>query len=172
MNQKDGYWHPMVAGVILGIVLFVSFMVAGQGMGASGAFARVTAQLSYLYDSAFAQNSYAAKYLTKGNALANWTVIEVFGIFLGGYISAMFAGRIKQGIDRGDDYPIYKRLIWSFLGGFIMAGGTRLARGCTSGQALDGAASFSAGTWIFMLAAFGTGFLLAPLFKKQWKNIG
>lgn len=168
MNQKDGYWHPLVAGVILGIVLFISFMVAGQGMGASGAFSRIAAQLAFLQDSTFADNSYASKYLFKGNALANWTVVEVFGIFLGGYISAMFAGRIKQGIDRGDGYPAYKRLIWSFVGGFIMAGSTRLARGCTSGQALDGAATFSAGTWIFMLAAFGTGFMLAPLFKKQW----
>lgn len=172
MNQKDGYWHPLVSGVILGIVLFISFMVAGQGMGASGSFARVTAQLAYLYDSTFAQNSYAAKYLFSGNALANWTVVETLGIFLGGYLSAMFAGRIKQSIDKGDDYPSYKRLIWAFLGGFIMAGATRLARGCTSGQALDGAATFSAGTWIFMLAAFGAGFVFAPLFKKQWKNVG
>ena len=172
MNQKDGHWHPLVSGVILGIVLFISFMVAGQGMGASGAFSRITAQLTYLYDSTFAQNSYVAKYFVDGNALANWTVVEVFGIFLGGYISALLAGRIKQSIDKGDDYPSYKRLFWAFAGGFIMAGATRLARGCTSGQALDGAATFSVGAWIFMLAAFGTGFLFAPLFKKQWKNIG
>ncbi len=172
MNQKDGHWHPIVSGIILGIVLFISFMIAGQGMGASGAFARITAQLSYLYDSEFAQNLYAAKYLFNGNALANWTVVEVFGIFLGGYLSAMFAGRIKQGIDKGDDYPAFKRLLMAFIGGFIMASATRLARGCTSGQALDGAAAFSAGAWIFMLATFGTGFLIAPLFKKQWKNIG
>jgi len=168
MNGKDGYWHPLISGIILGFVLFISFMVAGQGMGASGAFARISAQLTYLYDSAFVDNLYASKYLFNGNALANWTVVEIFGIFLGGYLSAMFAGRIKQGIDKADNYPTYKRLFFAFLGGFIMAGATRLARGCTSGQALDGAATFSVGSWIFMLAAFGTGFIVAPLFKKQW----
>ena len=172
MNKDKGYWNPIVAGVILGVALWGSFMIAGQGMGASGAFARATAQLTYLYDSAFATNSYAAGYLKSGDALANWTVIEVFGIFLGGYISAAFAGRIKQSIDRGDDYPAFMRLFWAFLGGVIIAIATRLARGCTSGQALDGAATFSVGAWIFMLAAFGAGFLFAPLFKKQWKNIG
>ena len=113
INQKDGYWHPLVSGVILGIALFISFMVAGQGMGASGAFSRITAQLRYLYDSTFAQNPYVIKYFINGNALANWTVVEVFGIFLGGYISALLAGRIKQGIDKGDGYPAYKRLIFS-----------------------------------------------------------
>ncbi len=168
MNSKDGYWNPLVSGVILGIVLFISFMVAGQGMGASGAFSRITAQITYLYDSSFANNLYVAKYLGKGNALANWTVVEVFGIFLGGYLSAILAGRVKQGIDKAYNYPTYKRLFFAFVGGFIMAGATRLARGCTSGQALDGAATFSVGSWIFMLAAFGTGFIIAPLFKKQW----
>lgn len=171
MNNNKSYWNPIVAGVILGFALFGSFMIAGQGMGASGAFARVTAQLTYLYDATFASNAYAAKYLTHGNALGNWTVIEVFGIFLGGYISAAFAGRIKGSIDRGEGYSVPKRLFWAFLGGLIIAIATRLARGCTSGQALDGAATFSVGAWIFMLAAFGTGFFFANFFKKQWKGI-
>jgi uncharacterized membrane protein YedE/YeeE len=171
MNKENNYWNPILAGIILGIALFISFMVAGQGMGASGAFARVVAQISYLYDSAFAANSYASAYLKHGNALANWTVVEVFGIFLGGYLSAAFAGRIKQDISRGEGYPASKRLFFAFFGGIIVAIATRLARGCTSGQALDGASTFSVGAWIFMLAAFGAGFLFSSLFKKQWKNI-
>ena len=169
--NNDKYWHPVIAGFVLGTAIFISFMVAGQGMGASGTFARVTAQLTYLVDSSFAQNAYVINYLKDGNALANWTVVESVGIFLGGFLSAALAGRIKSGIDRGEDYPAFKRLFWAFLGGVIIAVASRLARGCTSGQALDGAATFSVGAWIFMLAAFGAGFLFAPLFKKQWKNV-
>ncbi|VAY87890.1 hypothetical protein MNB_ARC-1_569 [hydrothermal vent metagenome] len=171
MRYNTNYWHPIIAGFILGTMLFISFMIAGQGMGASGAFARITAQLAFLYDSSVASNSYISGYLKHGNALANWTVVEVVGIFLGGYISASFANRIKSEVDRGDGYPIFKRLGWAFLGGIIMAFATRLGRGCTSGQVLDGASTFSVGAWIFMLAAFGTGFLVAPFFKKQWKGI-
>jgi len=171
MNENKGYWNPIIAGIILGFALFGSFMIAGQGMGASGAFARATAQITYLYDSTFASNAYAAKYLAHGDALANWTVIEVFGIFIGGYISAAFAGRIKGSIDRGEGYSAFKRLFWAFLGGIIIAIATRLARGCTSGQALDGAATFSVGAWIFMLAAFGAGFFFANFFKEQWKGM-
>jgi len=171
MDENKGYWNPIVAGIILGIALFGSFMIAGQGMGASGAFARASAQLTYLYDTTFAANAYAGKYLTHGNALGNWTVIQVFGIFIGGYISAAFAGRIKGSVDRGEGYSIFKRLFWAFLGGVIIAIATRFARGCTSGQALDGAATFSIGAWIFMLAAFGTGFFFANFFKKQWKGM-
>jgi len=171
MEENKGYWNPAIAGVVLGIALFISFMIAGQGMGASGAFARFTAQLTYLWDSSFASSSYVVGYLKNGNALSNWTVLEVFGIFLGGYISAAFANRIRGGIDKGEGYSTLKRLGWAFLGGIIIAVATRLARGCTSGQALDGAATFSIGAWIFMLAAFGSGFFFARFFKKQWKGV-
>jgi hypothetical protein len=171
MEDNKNYWHPILAGFVLGTAIFISYMIAGQGMGASGTMARVTAQLVYLYDSTFAQNSYVIGYLKDGNALANWTVVETFGIFLGGFISAALAGRIKGGIDRGEGYSASKRLFWAFLGGVIIAVASRLARGCTSGQALDGAATFSVGAWVFMLGAFGAGFILAPLFKKQWHNI-
>ena len=165
------YWHPVFTGIVLGFVLYATFMVAGQGLGASGAFARTAAQLAYLIDPSYASNAYAGKYLKHGNALANWIVVEVVGVFIGGYISAMLAGRIRREVDKGEGYPVGKRLFWAFLGGFIMAGATRLARGCTSGQALDGASTFSVGAWIFMLAAFGTAFFVAPFFYKQWKNV-
>jgi len=170
MNKKR-YWSPVTAGILLGIALFISFMVAGQGMGASGAFARSTAQIAYSVDPNFAQNAYAGKYLKHGNALLNWTVIEVVGIFIGGFISALIARRIKPEVTRGKGYSSGKRLFFAFLGGVIVAAATRLTRGCTSGQALDGAATFSVGAWIFMLAAFGAGFFFAFLFKKQWKGV-
>ena len=170
--KENNYWNPIVTGFVLGTALFISFMIAGQGMGASGAFARLMAELSFLTDSSFANNEYAKNYLAHGkNALANWTVVEVAGIMIGGYISAALAGRIKGEVNRGEGYPVIKRFFWAFLGGVIIAVATRLARGCTSGQALDGASTFSVGAWIFMLAAFGAGFLFAPLFKKQWKNV-
>ncbi len=171
MKENNNYWNPIIAGFILGTALFISFMVAGQGMGASGAFARITAQLAFLGNWDILSSDYISGYIKHGNALANWTVVEVAGLFIGGYISAAFAGRIKQSVDRGEDYPIAKRLFWAFVGGMIIAAATRLGRGCTSGQVLDGASTFSVGAWIFMLAAFGSGFLFAPLFKKQWKGV-
>jgi uncharacterized membrane protein YedE/YeeE len=168
--KEDKFWHPLITGFLLGTAIFVSFMVAGQGMGASGAFARAGAQLAYLQDSILASSTYVKGYLKHGNALANWTVVEVVGIFIGAYISAAFAGRIKQGFDRGERVSIYKRALLAFIGGIIIAVATRLARGCTSGQAIDGASTFSVGAWIFMLAVFGAGFAFAPLFRRFWKG--
>ena len=169
--EEKGYWNPIISGIILGTVLFIAFAVSGQGLGASGAFARSTAQILYAIDPDFVHNAYAGKYLKHGDALSNWIVVEVVGVMIGGFLSALFAGRVKQSLDKGEGYSSFKRIFFAFLGGVLIAYATRLARGCTSGQALSGASGFSVGAWIFMLSAFGAGMLLAPLFKKQWKGL-
>mgnify|MGYP003565925772 CR=1 FL=1 len=56
----------------------------------------------------------------------------------------------------------------AFLGGAIMGYGARLARGCTSGQALSGGAVLSVGSWAFMFAVFGGGYALAYFVRKTW----
>jgi len=94
--KENNYWSPIIAGIILGIALFISFIVAGQGMGASGAFARATAQAAYTINPDFANNAYAGKYLKHGNALLNWTVIEVVGIFIGGFIRPFLQRELNQ----------------------------------------------------------------------------
>jgi uncharacterized membrane protein YedE/YeeE len=45
----------------------------------------------------------------------------------------------------------------------------RLARGCTSGQALTGGAILSLGSWIFMMCVFAGGYLVAPFVKRDWR---
>jgi uncharacterized membrane protein YedE/YeeE len=47
--------------------------------------------------------------------------------------------------------------------------GAMLARGCTSGLALTGGALLAVGSWLFMIAAFAGGYLLAPLVRKAWR---
>jgi len=46
--------------------------------------------------------------------------------------------------------------------------GAKLARGCTSGQALTGGALLSVGSWTFVIVAFAAAFLVAPLVRRQW----
>ena len=56
----------------------------------------------------------------------------------------------------------------SFLGGVVFLYGARMARGCTSGQALSGGATLSAGSWAVMLAIFASAYLLAYFVRKLW----
>ncbi|HIE24651.1 MAG TPA: hypothetical protein EYP74_01485, partial [Anaerolineales bacterium] len=60
------------------------------------------------------------------------------------------------------------RWFFAFIGGFLFTYGARLARGCTSGQALSGGATLSAGSWAVMMAIFGGAYLFAYTFRKLW----
>ena len=166
MEKK--YWNPYFGGVILGTMLFLTFAIASQGFGASGTFSRLTAQFLVDGDKSWLSNAYVANYFKHSdNALLNWTVLETIGILLGGFASALLAGRLSLRPDKAPGYPVLKRFGWALLGGVIVAFSTRLARGCTSGQGLDGMATFSVGAWIFMFAAFAAGLIFSPFFRKQ-----
>jgi hypothetical protein len=60
--------------------------------------------------------------------------------------------------------------IFAYPGGIISGFGARMARGCTSGQGLSGGATLSVGSWAFLLAFFGAGYLLAYFVRRLWNN--
>ena len=68
MIEQSRYWNPYVAGVALGLVLLVGFILTGRGLGASGAFSSVVATgVSVVSpDHARANVSYA-KYIKEGD---------------------------------------------------------------------------------------------------------
>jgi len=167
--MQKNYWNPYFGGVVLGTMLFLSFVIASQGFGASGTFSRAVAQTLTQLDKSWLENAYVASYFKhSNNALINWTVFETIGIFLGGFASALLAGRFMLKPDKAKSYPVMKRFLWAFIGGAIIAFATRLTRGCTSGQGLDGMATFSVGAWIFMFMAFAGALIISPLFRKEW----
>ena len=62
------------------------------------------------------------------------------------------------------------RWAYAFVGGALMGYGARLARGCTSGQALSGGAVMSVGSWAFMFAVFAGGYGLAWFVRRLWQE--
>jgi hypothetical protein len=45
----------------------------------------------------------------------------------------------------------------------------KMARGCTSGQALSGGALLSAGSWAFMLSVFAGGYAAVWFVRRAWR---
>lgn len=56
----------------------------------------------------------------------------------------------------------------AFAGGFIAAYGAKIAKGCTSGQALTGGSILNVGSLVFMLAVFASAYALAYFVRKEW----
>jgi len=163
------FWNPYVAGFALGLVLMATFLVMGKGLGASGAANRlgVTA-LSVVAPAHVEANKYMAAMSTEGHALDHWIVFMLVGTFLGGLTAAYTAGRLKRGVIRGPRVKIPWRLTMALSGGLLMGVAARLARGCTSGQALSGGAMLSAGAFVFMFSVFGGAYALAYFLRKEW----
>jgi len=164
------YVHPYLGGVLLGVVLFLAFLLTGNGLGASGGLNRLTTAVE---DAVIPDHVDRTPYLLKMaggdlNPLDDWTVPVMLGAIVGGMVSGILHGRFKFELNKGPRISNRTRLIMAFAGGLIMAYGARMARGCTSGQALSGGATLSAGSWALMMCIFASAYALAYFVRKAW----
>ncbi|MTI87219.1 MAG: hypothetical protein FH748_04540 [Balneolaceae bacterium] len=165
------YWNPYVCGIGLGLVLLLTFLVMGRGIGASGAMTSVVASgVNSVAESHAQANDFYKGYLGDGTVspLKDWLVFEVLGVLIGGFISGILAGRTKVKVEKGSSISTKTRFFFAFTGGIIMAFGTKLARGCTSGQALTGGALMNVGSWIFMISLFAGAYAMAWFVRRLW----
>jgi len=165
------YWNPYLSGIGLGLVLLLSFVIMGRGLGASGAFSSgIAFVLEKIAPAHTNANNFYKEYLGDGtkSPLKDWLVFEVLGVFVGGFISGALGGRIKKTIERGPNITDRKRLMFAFIGGALMGIGAKLARGCTSGQALTGGSVLNLGSWAFMMCVFAGAYALAYFMRRQW----
>lgn len=167
--QERGYADPIAAGVFLGLLLFGVILLAGRGLGASGAFASgAAAAVHAVAPKAAETQPYLSSWIPTGSGglLGDWTVLELLGVALGAWLSARFAGRLRRGVERIGSESSASRITHAAIGGALMGGGARLAHGCTSGLALTGGALLATGAWLFIPVAFGTAFLVAFVMRS------
>ena len=163
------YANPYLVGVMLGLVLLASYAITGRGLGATGAFGAVGAWLAGLASPEHAAtNLVHAKYWNDGAPLLSWTLFLLIGAFVGAFISGASSNRIGATIERGPNVTDRQRLALAFAGGFVAAYGAKIAKGCTSGQALTGGSLLNAGSLVFMLAVFVSAYALAYFVRKEW----
>jgi uncharacterized membrane protein YedE/YeeE len=168
--MPKAYMNPYLAGILLGLVLFLAFFITGSGLGASGGLNRM---LVFFQNMAVPEHINQVPYLLKMaggslNPLDNWIVYMTIGTILGGFLSGLFGRRIKLETNKGPQIGNKTRWVMAFLGGALMGYGARLARGCTSGQALSGGAVLSVGSWAFMFAVFAGAYAFAYFLRRFW----
>jgi uncharacterized protein len=168
-HTPKSYLNPYLAGFLLGLTLLASFLVLGAGLGASGGLARIAA---------FVEGGIAPRHTLSTEYFGSWgtaplsyyLVLMLVGTFLGGLVSAIQADRVSLGIERGHSAPARLRAFYALGGGVIVGFASRLAQGCTSGQALTGGALLLSGSLLFMVCAFAGGFAFAHFVRRQWND--
>jgi hypothetical protein len=163
------YWNPYLVGVLLGLVLLATYAVAGRGLGATAGFSAVAAWLAGIVsvDHVLAHPIHS-KYWNDGAPLLHWTLFLLAGAAIGAFVSGWQGRRLAFKVERGPNVSDSTRLLLAFAGGFVAAFGARIAKGCTSGQALTGGSMLNVGSLVFMLAVFASAYALAYFVRKEW----
>lgn len=161
-RQVRPFWSPWLAGVVLGLVLLLTFVLTGHGLGATGFTTRLTAALG---GEAARANAYLGPLFEDGSPLASWITWQVLGVALGGLFAAWRAGRFRVQLDGARSVGTPKRLVWALLGGMAAGFGARVSAGCTSGLGLSGAATLGLAAFVFLGAFFAVGLVMSRLIK-------
>jgi uncharacterized protein len=169
-RPEKPYVNPYFGGMLLGIILFLSLFLTGNGLGSSGGTTRLVAFAEDLINPAHVDRTPYLLKMAGGdkNPLDDWIVPVFFGALLGGFTSGTLFGRTKIETTKGPHVSNRTRWLMAFLGGTIFLYGARMARGCTSGQALTGGATLAAGSWAIMFSIFAGAYALAYFVRKLW----
>lgn len=168
--MKKKYMNPYLAGILLGTVLLISMYISGRGLGASGGIKYCVVAIAGAVDRPHTEDSiYYSRYFENGQKpIRNWLSFEIFGVLAGGFISGVISKRFRFRIERSPRISDSRRLVYAFTGGLLFVYGAQLARGCTSGAALSGMAVLSVAGFVTMIAIFGSAYLFAWFFRKNW----
>ncbi|MCK5775306.1 MAG: YeeE/YedE family protein [Bacteroidales bacterium] len=166
-NSKGGNkW--IITGVGLGILNPIVFLTAttNRPIGASTSF-------PYLADflSGVTNNDYFTKIETPGH----WETIFLLGAFMAALFISLFRKEFKFTLiySRWESYhgsSSIKRIVWAFIGGFILIFGARMAGGCTSGHILSGGMQLAISSIVFAIFTFASLIITGKFFYRKPKE--
>ena len=160
------FWAPWFAGLALGAVLLLTFVITGHGLGATGFTTRFVAWLGLqVAPQATLANDYLGGMAEDGHPLSSWITWQVLGVVLGAGFAAWRAGRIRWQVDGERTLGSPRRLAMALGGGLLAGLGARISAGCTSGLGLSGAATLSLAGFVFLATFFAVGLIANRLVR-------
>lgn len=159
MQNKLPWW---MGGILMAGLLLMTFWIYGTNrpLGAS-------TYVPYISGIVFDLDVAKYSYLKEVEENGAWQGVLLLGVLFGGFVTSVFITRtfkisfIPYGWKKYKNNSIRSRLIWSFIAGFTMIIGARLALGCTSGHFLTGMSQMAISSIIFgvvvMLSVIVTG---------------
>ena len=157
-------WLP--GGILIAMLIWFTFSIWGadRPIGASTAISYMGAWIFGLQQSEYFQH------IKNPGA---WEVVFLIGVLVGGALTSIFITKtfklriIPPLWKKHKNNSAVSRLVWSFIGGFLIVFGARLAGGCTSGHFLSGASQTAISGLIFGGVVIVVLILTGRLFYKN-----
>ena len=118
-----------------------------------------------------ARSPYLAQ-TAEGWTLATYEFFFVLGIPFGALVAAMATARfttrvvpVEWGRRFGSNPG--RRLVWSFVGGFLLLFGARFGGGCTSGHMISGISQLAISSFLFSAVLFVSGIITARVLYRD-----
>ena len=139
-----------MGGILMSLLLLMTFSVFGadRPIGAS-TYVPYFADLIFNFDA----NKYS--YLKEIENPGAWEGVMLMGALFGGFVTSVSITKsfrislIPAGWKKHKNNSVLSRLLWSFVAGFVMIIGARLAGGCTSGHFMSGMSQMAISSMIF-----------------------
>jgi uncharacterized membrane protein YedE/YeeE len=150
-------------GILFGLLSAAAIALYGP-IGVSGTYPRFVGAVLRRTTPDFAKHN---TYLEKMGSLVTPESLLVVGLLIGGFLAAMISRSHApklENINRGETTST-RRYLNTFIGGFLIIFGARLAGGCTSGHIISGMTQLSVSAFIFAAGVFGAGMVTAKLMK-------
>ena len=147
MKRRLPWW---LGGILMSLLLLFTFSVFGadRPIGAS-------TYVPYYAGILFAMDPDQYTYLQEIEKPGAWEGVMLLGVLVGGLVTSIFITKSFRLSIRPTAWKVYKnnsvksRLVWSFVSGFFLIVGARLAGGCTSGHFLSGMSQTAFSSMIF-----------------------
>ncbi len=164
------YLNPYFGGILLGVLLLMTFYITGRGLGATGAIkSSVVATIQEISPEHATESDYYSLFIKEDrNTLNTWLVFEAIGMIAGAFLAGALGKRLTWKVEHSPKIKSRTRLIFAVIGGALFGIGSQLARGCTSGAALSGSAALASSGFLAMVMIFGSAFMFAYFARKLW----
>ena len=147
MIKRISWW---LGGVLMALLLLFTFSTFGANrpIGAS-------TYVPYFSGIIFDLDPQKYTYLQEIDKPGAWEGVFLLGVLVGAFLNAIFITKTFRITVVPDAWKRYKnnsvasRLFWSFVAGFFLIIGARLAGGCTSGHFLSGMTQTAFSSMIF-----------------------
>jgi hypothetical protein len=167
MLKRIPWW---LGGILMALLLLFTFSVFGANrpIGAS-------TYVPYFAGIIFDLDPEKYTYLKEIHNPGSWEGVMLLGVLVGAFLNAVFVTKtfgftiVPAAWKKYKNDSVASRLIWSFVGGFLLIIGARLAGGCTSGHFLSGMTQTAFSSMIFGAVVMGALIVTGKLFYKERK---
>jgi hypothetical protein len=156
-------WSPYAAGIGIGVLSWLVFLLSDNTLGASGSYAKTAGMLEKFLRGPKVEER---AYYRENPPEIGWGWMLLAGLVIGAFLSAYLSGDFRLGMippmwkDRiGTD--VLLRWLTAFAGGVLLGIGSRWADGCTSGLGISGTLQLVVSSWVAVICFFIGGVVTA-----------